>query len=249
MAFIRRGKKNTIYFVKRVPKEFEKFDRRGVVQISLKTDSETIARTKSVDVEAQLLAYWIALSEDRGETERYSAMVKLAASRGIKYQQEDDLVKRGLGEVLDRIDSMTEAEAKVPAISGAVLGAVKRPPMLLSAMPKLFFELERHVVITKSQDQIRRWQNPRKKAFKNLISTIGDLDIMKVERDDALEFKNWWQERILEEGLTENSANKDVTYISATFQKIIDHKRLPIDNHFRGLRFAEEAKTPTTICD
>ncbi|MDA9822543.1 hypothetical protein N9C56_08540 [Paracoccaceae bacterium] len=196
--------------MKRVPKEFEKLDRRGVVQISLKTDSEAIARTKAADVEAQLQAYWIALSEDRGVAKRYSAMVKLAASRGLKYRQADELVQRGLEEVLDRIDRMTEAEAKDPAVSGAVLGDVKRPPMLLSAMPELFFELERHVVITKSQDQVRRWQNRRKKAFKNLISTIGDLDIMKVERDDALEFKNWWQDRILDEGLTENSTNKDV---------------------------------------
>ena len=86
MAFIRRGKKNTIYFVKRVPKEFEKLDRRGVVQISLKTDSEAIARTKAADVEAQLQAYWIALSEDRGVAKRYSAMVKLAASRGLKHR-------------------------------------------------------------------------------------------------------------------------------------------------------------------
>ena len=138
-----------------------------------------------------------------------------------------------------RIEALEPSEAKDAAISGAVLGAVDRPAIKLSQMNDLYFDFEKTKLVGKSADQIGRWRNPRLKAFKNLVGVLGDVDIMNVERDDALEFRDWWQDRIVDDDITPNSANKDISYISASFQTIIDRKRLPIVNHFKGLRFVQ----------
>ena len=238
MALTLRGK--TYYYTKRVPKRFAAWDKRKFVKVCLKTDSQSEALRKIPDVEESLHNYWVALCDGTGDADKYEAMVKVAASRGVRYRPENELMGRGLEEVLRRIEALNPSEADDPVVSGAVLGSVKRPTIKLSQISEMYFELQKDTLLGKSEDQIRRWKNPRKKAFKNLIALLGDVDMASVERDDALEFRDWWQNRIVDEKLTANSANKDMTYISASFQTLIDRKRLPLQNQFKGLRFQEK---------
>ena len=238
MALTLRGK--TYYYIKRVPKRFSAFDKRKFVKICLKTDSESEALRKIPNIEESLLSYWIALSDGTGEADKFEAMVKIAADRGVRYRPENELMSRGVDEVLRRIEDLNAGEADDTVVSGAVLGAVERPTIKLSQVCDEFFELEKDKTAKKNENQIRKWKNPRLKALKNFIEVVGDMDMAKVERDDALEFRDWWQDRILKEKLSENSANKDMTYLSGSFQTIIDRKRLPIQNPFTGLRFQED---------
>jgi integrase len=238
MALTLRGK--TYYYTKRVPKRFAAWDKRKFVKVCLKTDSQSEALRKIPDVEESLHNYWVALCDGTGDADKYEAMVKIAADRGVRYRPENELMGRGLEEVLRRIEALNPSEADDPVVSGAVLGSVKRPTIKLSQISETYFELQKDTLLGKSEDQIRRWKNPRKKAFKNLIALLGDVDMASVERDDALEFRDWWQNRIVDEKLTANSANKDMTYISASFQTLIDRKRLPLQNQFKGLRFQEK---------
>ncbi len=238
MALTLRGK--TYYYIKRVPKRFAAWDKRKFVKVCLKTDSQSEALRKIPDVDESLHNYWVALCDGTGDADKYEAMVKVAADRGVRYRPENELMGRGLEEVLRRIEALNPSEADDPVVTGAVLGSVKRPTIKLSQISETYFELQKDTLLGKSEDQIRRWKNPRKKAFKNLIALLGDVDMASVERDDALEFRDWWQSRIVDEGITANSANKDMTYISASFQTLIDRKRLPLQNQFKGLRFQEK---------
>ena len=120
MALIRRGK--TYYFVKRVPKLFSDYDKRGTVQISLKTESESEALRKVPEVEDSLLNYWTALADGTGKTDKFEAMVKIAAGRGVRYRPENELMSRGVDEVLRRIEDLNAGEADDTVVSGAVLG-------------------------------------------------------------------------------------------------------------------------------
>ena len=238
MALTLRGK--TYYYIKRVPKRFAAWDKRKFVKVCLKTDSQSEALRKIPDIDESLHNYWVALCDGTGDADKYEAMVKVAADRGVRYRPENELMGRGLEEVLRRIEALNPSEADDPVVSGAVLGSAKRPTIKLSQISEMYFELQKDTLLGKSEDQIRRWKNPRKKAFKNLIALLGDVDMASVERDDALEFRDWWQNRIVDEKLTANSANKDMTYISASFQTLIDRKRLPLQNQFKGLRFQEK---------
>lgn len=240
MALVQQG--TIYYFVKRVPRRFAAYDVRKFVKVCLKTDSESEALRKVAEVEDNLEQYWVALSDGSGDEAKYDAMVKLAAARGVRYRPEKELMSRGLDEVLRRIEALEPSEAKDPVISGAVLGVAKRPTIKLSEINEMVFELEKTKLVGKSADQVRRYKNPKLKAFKNLVGVLGDVDIASIERDDALEFRDWWQDKIVEEDLTANSANKDITNVSAALQMVIDRKRLPMDNPFKGLRF-EQGKT------
>ena len=51
-------------------------------------------------------------------------------------------------------------------------------------------------IIGKSEDQIRRWRNPRIKAVRNFVSVIGNKPIAAITRDDMLDFRQHWLERI-----------------------------------------------------
>ena len=81
----------------------------------------------------------------------------------------------------------------------------------------------------KSADQTRRWQNPRKKAIRNFIDAVGDKPIAELKREDFLDFRSWWLERIAEENLTPNSANKDLIHLSDVLKTVDELKGLALD--------------------
>jgi len=126
----------------------------------------------------------------------------------------------------------------------ALLGAVPKPKLTLSESLKEFWKLADDRTVGKSEDQIRRWRNPRIKAIKNLIDVIGDVEIQNLTADDMLDFREWWMDRIRNEGLTANSANKDIIHIANVLRTVNKMKRLGLDLPLSDLSINEcEKKT------
>jgi len=94
----------------------------------------------------------------------------------------------------------------------------------------------------KSENQIRRWRNPRIKAFKNLIAVVGDANLNSLGADDFLDFRNWWWEKITSQTLIPSSANRDFTHIGSTFRLVCRAKRLLVPQGLGGLNFSEGEK-------
>jgi len=80
----------------------------------------------------------------------------------------------------------------------------------------------------------------RRRAIKNLIDVVGDKPIEELSRDDALNFRDWWSDRLENEQLTPDSPNKDLQNLSSIFQLVKDRRRLDVENPFRGLRFKDD---------
>ncbi len=118
----------------------------------------------------------------------------------------------------------------------------KEPRLILSQALAAYWTLAADKAQGKSKDQIRRWRNPRIKAFKNLIAVVGDANLKDLGPDDFLDFRNWWWEKITTENLTPNSANKDFTHIGSTFRLVCKAKRLPVPQGLDGLNFSEGEK-------
>ncbi len=57
-----------------------------------------------------------------------------------------------------------------------------------------------------SEDQLRRWINPRKKTVANFIHVDGDVRLSDLRPDHMLEFRGWLLDRLESEGLTADSA-------------------------------------------
>ena len=65
---------------------------------------------------------------------------------------------------------------------------------------------------------------------------------MDITADDMLDFRQWWIDRIVTEGLTANSANKDITYVVIILKTVNSMKRLGADLPLSDLAIKEGAK-------
>lgn len=240
----------TLYIYRRVPKRYETVENRKFIWISLHTDSQSVARTKEAAAWQQMIEAWEAkLAGDTSDAEqRFAAARDLAAARGFRYMRADQVAKLPIEELRDRFEAVGGFKDRPgqPDMrdAPAMLGGAKEPPLTLSKALDAYWGLAKDKTLGKSKDQLRRWENPRKKAIANLISVIGDKAVADITGDDMLDFRNWWMERIEEEDLTPGSANKDLTHLGDVLRTVNRMKRLGLVLPLSDLSFKEgEAKT------
>jgi integrase len=158
--------------------------------------------------------------------ERFEAARKLAQARGFRYLTAEKVAKLPAEELLQRVEASLQRGEPDPVAAAAFLGGAKEPAITLSRALEIYWTLGADKTIGKSEDQLRRWKNPRIKAMNNLIGSIGDKELTTISADDMLEFRTWWIERLEAEGLTPNSANKDITHISEVLKTVNRMKHL-----------------------
>lgn len=233
---------NTYHIVRRVPTRYASVEPRTKVSISLHTDSRSVAQTKATTVWNQMIEAWEArLAGDTDDAEvRYDAARELAAVRGFRYLNQKQVSELPLEAILDRVEAIS-APNGVPNLieAAALLGTVPEPELTVRKALELYWTLARDKTLNKSDDQRRRWRNPRIKAIDNFADVVGDKPIDRITRDDMLDFREYWQERIEKEELTPNSANKDLIHLSEVLKTVNSMKRLNIDLPLGGLSFKE----------
>jgi len=236
----------TWYLRKRVPTRYKPVEPRGTVWISLHTDSETIAKQKADGAWMNMIEGWEAkLAGDDSDAEvRFDAAQELAKVRGYRYLSAAKVAKLPKEELLRRIEDATGRDGEPDYVgSAAFLGGAKEPPITVSRALDLYWTLAADQTLGKSEDQLRRWQNPRKKAVANFIDVVGDKALSAITVDDMLEFRQWWFEKMESDGLTANSANKDLIHLGNVLKTINKMKRLGLVLPLSDLKFkAGEAK-------
>jgi integrase len=68
---------------------------------------------------------------------------------------------------------------------------------------------------------------------------VGDKAIHEITGDDMLDFRSWWMERLEEEDLTPNSANKDLIHLGEVLKTVNRMKRLGLVLPLTDLSFKE----------
>jgi integrase len=246
MTILKRSN-NRYYLKRRVPKRYAAVESRAVIWQSLNTDSPTEAQRRGIAAWQAQIAVWEALlrGDNPDADTRFIAAQDAARGMGYRFLPIDRVATLPMPELLERMEAALTPAGKVdPRRAAAVLGTAPRAQMTLSRALEQYWVLARDLEFGKSADQIRRARNPRKKAFNNLIGQVGDMPLSDVTRDDLLDFREWWWDRITAEGLTPDSANKDFTYIASTLRLVNTQKRLGLNIPFDGLAFAEGVKTP-----
>ncbi|WP_339108375.1 tyrosine-type recombinase/integrase [Thioclava sp. GXIMD4216] len=164
-----------------------------------------------------------------------------------------EVVDLPIDELRDRFKSIGgfSKNPKEPNLQDAqaLLGSVPEPSIKVSKALETYWKLCSEKFIGKSDDQIRRAKNPVKKAINNFIDVIGDKPIAEITADDMLDFRAWWADRLQNEQLTPNSANKDLNYVKTVFSTINRMKRLGLDLPLANLAFKEnlpEARDPVS---
>ncbi|AEV37521.1 Phage integrase family [Pseudovibrio sp. FO-BEG1] len=215
--------------------------------IALHTDSREIALTKAGPIEAQLLSYWEALrtgsSEDADALA--NALRELAQASGFNYAPMDDLVSSSPRELIDRLMKLEGALEKVEdPLVPALLGNAKIPPKQLSLAFEEYFDFTKDQRVGMNDDQVRKWRNPRLKAVNNLVKLVGDKPILEITRNDAKRLREWWVDRLLNEGKSSVSANKDIGHLAQIYQVYGLMHELDLDNPFAGMRVKKTMTAP-----
>lgn len=220
---------NCYQLYKRVPKRYACIESRGFVWLSLHTDSKSVAEAKAIVAWAQMIEAWEArLAGDQGDAvRRFDAATELAAVRGFRYLAAAKVSELPLDELLKRVSA-------VPSVSGipdrieaaAILGGASMSGITVSAALNLYWTLAGDKVLGKSEDQLRRWRNPRIKAVKNFVKVVGDKAIEDISGDDMLNFREWWLERIRDGEVSANAANKDLIHLGDVLKTVNKMKRL-----------------------
>ncbi|SOC14382.1 tyrosine-type recombinase/integrase [Rhodobacter maris] len=247
MAIKTRGGsvKGTLHLYRRVPKRYASVEPREFIWVSLHTDSRAVAQTKEAATWEQMVAGWEAkLAGDTTDAAaRFEAARDLAEARGFRYMRADQVAKLPLEELRDRFAEVGGFKDKPTAPdmrdAAALLGAEPTPALSVSKALELYWNLAKDKTLGKSEDQLRRWKNPRIKAVKNFIAVIGDKAIHEISGDDMLDFRNWWMERLEEEELTPNSANKDLIHLGDILKTVNRMKRLGLVLPLTDLAFKE----------
>lgn len=139
-----------------------------------------------------------------------SAMPRQGSARslGVPYLPADEIALLPLHQIIDRLELLPACGAYRDSISqDAALGLAKaaKPKILLSTLLQTHEDAARADISDYSPNQMRRWRNAKARAVNNLIARIGDRELSGLTRANALEYRTWWQERIIEEKVDPDS--------------------------------------------
>lgn len=242
----------TWHFVRRVPVEFAEIDRRGIIRHStrIRIAHDRVGRRAARVAEKfneRLELTWkdLALGQSKTEVTRYEDARMRARLLGYEYLENAVLLERPSEMRLERLEALVaKGVASDPGARAALLGTEKRPAFKLS---RLFIEFE---AATKdelrefSPEQIRIWRNGRVRAVENFVNVVSDKLVTELTTDDAIDYTEWWRERVLNDGMVAKSANKDIGQLSRMLKEMSVRRRLNLPDIFKGLRLKGESEKP-----
>lgn len=238
------------YYCRRVPADLAHLDPRRFVRASTKKRDLVEATAIARRINAETEAYWQALSAGHGTgpdgaAERYQRAVGLARTLGVAYRPAAELAAGDVSEIVRRVELLEARQmtASRPAVE-AVLGGADKPPVTMSGLFGAYEGHARDRLRGKSADQVRKWRNPRLRAVANFVDVIGDKPLAAVTRDDALDFRAWWLDRVTDEDYEPGSANKDLGHLAKMVAALNDAWRLGLANPFADLRLSGDHHNP-----
>ena len=245
-------RESTLYIRKRVPRRYKRVEEREFVWLSLHTDSETLALQKAPVVWQEMIEAWEAkLAGATDDAAIRLAMAKeLAAKRGMRFLHAPEVAKLPIGELLDRIESVVTAKGNIDVKEAdAVLGTVGKPKLTVTRALNEYWKISESKTIGKSADQIRRWENPRKKAVAAFVATVGDLEIRAMTTADLMTFQKALAGRIQRGEIAPGSANKDLIHLISTIKDVARAEDITLRFNSDRIMFkddTEETRPPFT---
>lgn len=241
----KRGK--WYHFKRRIPKIFRHlYGDQDFVNAALKTDSQSVALERAHLLNQELEKLWHQAASDEAVNIQsgMDRAIMFARLSGFQYRSTEELAKGDINKIVSRLMRLEDEEPSAEQVS-ALLGHKNGTTYPISQANKDFIDFERLNLIGKNDDQLRKWANPRNKAVNNFIKVVGDKDVSLLTRSDILAFRQHWAERIKEDGLTANSANKDLSYVRQVLAYARDDKQHDINvaGLFERVRFTETKAT------
>lgn len=231
-------REHTWHIRKRVPVRYASIEPRGIVHISLHTDSRAVALTKAPQVWAEMIEAWEAKLDgfDKFAEDRMAAARNLAQRRGYRYLAAQDVAQLPVERLLDRLEGTVSASGRFdPQEADAALGLASPPSISVSQSLDVFYEVAAEDLKGKNADQVRRWKNPRIKAMGNFLEVVGDKPLADITTEDMYMFRKWWVDRVLDGEVRADTANKDFTHLIGTWKRVCRSKGIKLAFSTDGL--------------
>lgn len=234
------------HYVRRVPSVYAAHDKRGIVKRSTKIrvadDPRGIVASKvAAKINADTETYWrgLWLGQADQAKQRYEASRQFTRAIGFDSVPAADLLQRDDDDIVQRVAAV-RAKGFQPAsdAADAVLGLVEPPELKLSGLLDAYEATQRASLSGKSEDQLRVWRNAKRRAIELLIEITGDLRIDALTRSHALDFREFWQDRVDAEEVEIDTANKTIGHLNKMWRELNRLKRLGLDPIFAELRIA-----------
>lgn len=261
------------HYQRRVPKRYSTFDERRMVECSLRTKSIEIARLRRDAIEESDNLYWASLAgivdEENPELlarqyevaqRRYDMAQVRALARGFVYEPADKLAETAqFDDLMDRIQAVKEVDTSKPnavlkAETSALLGGETLPPMPVSAAFKMYCdEIAADELVGKSETQIAAWKKTKNRGIQYFIDVVGDKPMRQITRQDALQYYNWWKDRVVpkpvqpdKKMLSSKTANRDLGNMRKLYASFFAHVgEEDRQNPFRNLSFKDKKQNTT----
>jgi integrase len=110
-------------------------------------------------------------------------------------------------------------------------------------LSKLFVQYEaatKDEVKDLSPDQLRIWRNGRIRAVEHFVEVVGDKPVNELTPDDAIDYCEWWRDRVVDDKVEAKTANKDIGQLSRMLKEMNVRRRLNLPDVFKGLRLKGE---------
>lgn len=232
--------------MRRVPVAFEHLDPRRPVRvatgIAVSDDPRGIRAAKAcAKLNDDLEAYWrgLLVGDADAAKRQYADARRVARAFGFSYASADEIAGGHVRSLLRRIEALAGASAvDNPVMVAAVLGGSGKPAFRLSGLLAEYEAINRATLTQMSPDQVRKWQNQKRRSANSLLDIIGDKPIAEVSRSDLLDFRDRWQDRVVTDGIEIGTANKVIGNACKMIRTLDQAHRLGLQPIFSGLRIA-----------
>jgi integrase len=219
------------YYRRRVPEYIRPYETRSSIKISLGTRDEKEAVRKAAIYNDYIEDFWRSLIKAGNSdnlASQYRATVKLAKAHGFTYKSVAEIATSPLEDVVARVTTASQS-IDSPQVVSSALGGMDQPDVLLSACLDTFWSLSADRLANKSDDQIRKWKNPRIAALNNFIHAVGDKPLRGLTRRDVLQYRQWWLDRVQTGDVVAATVNKNIMYIRDLLRVVGMHYEIDTD--------------------
>ncbi|HVX00844.1 MAG TPA: DUF6538 domain-containing protein [Candidatus Babeliaceae bacterium] len=218
------------YFNRRVPKEYQEYDRRKSIRFSLKTDSRRGAAKEAALKNAHLEAYWQSLVIGKGDDAlaRHKAAAERARLLNFSYIDVATLAGMDSVALFERAKHVETNNYDLNHVE-AVLGGIAMPEVTLKDVLPKYWEIAKPNILNKSPHQVQKWRAGRITAMNNFIGCVGNKPVSKLTRQDVTRFRDWWIERIKTGKYVSASANKDFKFVKNIIGTVAEEFKIKLE--------------------
>ena len=235
------------HYQRRVPLRFRDVDKRIAVRKSLRTPSREIARLRRDALAETDNQYWAALAANTRSDAAIAGISRIkkdyqrrqikALTFGVIYNPYQELIEPPIRSIL-KVDKTDCRPSDVKTNSCLTVA---------EAFELYCEKIDADKHLYKSPGQKRAWRKAKERAIKNFVMVVGDKPILELTRQDALDFYNWWMNRVKSQNDREKcqpaTAKRDLGTMrklcTAYFNYIGQEDR---KNPFRNLNFGGQTQ-------